>query len=95
MKIFRQIKKWLCPPKPPKPPTLEQMGDLLDITIKCLITEDFHLVFGTKQQFILAWIGNRYCPISFKIITLFECRNSAKNFVDYVKLQLRKADIEL
>jgi len=71
------------------------MKDLVEVTIMNLITEDFHLVLGTKQQYFLAWISNRYCPISFNIITLFECRYNARNFVNYVRSQLRKAGIKL
>ena len=92
MKIFRRIKRWLSPPKPP---TLEQMKDLLEVTIMNLTTGDFHLGLGAKRQYFLAWIGNRYCPISFNIVTLFECRHSARNFVKYVQFQLREAGIEL
>lgn len=92
IKILDQIKRWLYPPKLP---TLEQMKDLLEATIMNFITEDFHLMFDIKQQSILAWIDNRYYPISFNIIILFERRYSAKNFVKYVTSQLRKAGIEL
>ena len=70
------------------------MKDLLEFTIMNLIIEDFHLVLDTKQQYLLAWIGNRYCPISFNVVTLFEHANSAQNFINYVRSQLRKVGIE-
>lgn len=92
MKIFKRIKKWLSPPKSI---TFNQIEDLLDTTIRCIITEDFHLVLDEKKQFINAWIGNRYCPINFEIVTLVKHRKSAKNFVNYIRFQLREAGIEL
>lgn len=93
MRIFRRIKKWLSPPKPI---TSMQLTDLLDTTIRCLvIDEDLHLVLDEKKKYINAWIGNNYCPISFEIIELYKYKNSALTFVNYVKLQLRKAGIEL
>ena len=93
MKIFKRIQRWLCPPK--LLITSEQIEDLLKFTIMKLITKNFHLAFGTKRQYLLAWIGNRYCPISFNVVTLFKHVNSAQDFVNYVTSQLRKAGIEL
>jgi len=67
-----------------------QLADLLDTTIRCIITEDFHLAFGEKKEYINVWISNNYCPINFEIIELYKHKNSAAMFVNYIKLQLRK-----
>lgn len=92
MKIFRRLKNWLFPSKPI---TSMQLADLLDVTIRCIITEDFHLILDENKICINAWIGNNYCPISFEIIELHKHKNSASTFVNYIKLKLRKAGIEL
>ena len=101
MKIFKRIKNWLFPSDLPLS-TLEQLEDLLYLTLTDLsivindksINKNFHLAFDEKKQFINAWFDNRYCPISFKITTLLECRNNARRFIYYIRIQLRKAGVE-
>ena len=91
MRLFKRLKRGGFPSNAI---TLEQMKELLYYTLVHFVTEDFHLVLDEKEQFINVWIDNDYYPIPFEVMVLFENKNGARSFVNYVKLQLRKAGVE-
>lgn len=97
MNLFKRLKQWVFLSEPLSDVT--QIADLLEATITDLLIvakerESFHLILDEQKQFINAWIGNNYCPASFKIVILLKHCNGAQNFVNYVRFQLRKAGVE-
>ncbi len=96
MKIFRRLKNWLFPPKLANIEPL-QLIDLVDATVRAIISNDIQTKIDDTEQYILIWVDIEEfinIPVDFEIIKLKEYCHSAQAFVIYIQNKLRKAGIK-